>query len=372
MKKIIDQIEDSLLQKSNPKSPPEFISTECIPLNLAASQKGVDGGWARGRIINIVGDNSSGKTILALESLFSAYKNIQVGSESKTFPKVKKVSLVYNNAEGVMDFDVREMYGHKFFNSVEWIQTNVCQDFGKDYERRVMELEEGDFLFYIIDSIDSTISQEQVDRITKSIKTDKIEEASYNTEKAKYFSNSFFNYLCMLMSGQDPEKKKILNKPKDSTLICISQVRENLNAGIFGKKFYRTGGKAMDFYCHQVCWLYQIEKMKIIRKGQEKVFGVKIKSKFEKNKVAKPYREADFRILFSYGIDNIESMVDYVYGPKKHEIEFNGEEYKRIDFIHLCEDNPDFYNGLINDTVELWDDIESATIPDRKKRYIEE
>ena len=372
MKRIIDQIEDSLVQKPNPKELPEFISTGCIPLNLAASQRGHDGGWARGRITNLVGDNSSGKTILALESMFSAYKLIQIGSESKTFPKIKKVNFVYNNAEGVMDFDVRSMYGRKFYDAVEWIQTNVCQDFGKDYERRVMELDEGDFLFYVIDSIDSTISQEQVDRITKSIKSDKIEEGSYNTEKAKYFSNSFFNYLCMLMSGQDPEKKKSLNKAKDATLLCISQVRENLNAGIFGKKFYRTGGKAMDFYCHQVCWLYLMEKMKIVRKGQEKVYGVKIKSKFEKNKVAKPYRESDFRILFDYGIDNIESMIDYVYGPKKHEIEIDGEAYKRMDFIHLCEEDQDIYNILVNDTVELWNDIESATIPNRKRRYEEE
>ena len=58
------------------KPPVEFISTGCIHFNLALSQKGRDGGIARGRIINFVGDGSSGKTINALEVAASYYYTI--------------------------------------------------------------------------------------------------------------------------------------------------------------------------------------------------------------------------------------------------------------------------------------------------------
>jgi RecA/RadA recombinase len=55
----------------------EFINSGSTLLNLAASQKGRDGGWARGRIINIVGDGSTGKSLLALEACAQAFYNIQ-------------------------------------------------------------------------------------------------------------------------------------------------------------------------------------------------------------------------------------------------------------------------------------------------------
>ena len=51
----------------------DFLNTGSILLNLAASQKARNGGWARGRIINIVGDGSSGKSLSAIEALAQAY-----------------------------------------------------------------------------------------------------------------------------------------------------------------------------------------------------------------------------------------------------------------------------------------------------------
>jgi recombination protein RecA len=155
---------------------------------------------------------------------------------------------------------------------------------------------------------------------------------------------------------------------KDATLICISQVREKIGIS-FGEKHYRTGGKALDFYTHQVCWLATTEKLKKTFRGQERVFGVKTKAKFKRSKVAKPFREADSSILFDYGLDDIGSMLDYLYGPKAKEYEWNAQKLKREEIVKLMEDHPENLE-LLQDRVEKdWLEIETAIQPERKKRW---
>lgn len=355
-----EQIETSSNKKVDPEPPVEFISTGSINLNLALSQKGLDGGWARGRIINIVGDGSSGKTMIALEACAYVFYHLSKNA-TKLFPAIKKLIIVYNNVEGVMDFPIELMYGKEFKDAVEWIQTPTCQAFGRDVQRRLNNLQEGEFLLYVCDSIDATISEEEQARIEKSIKEDKAQEGSYKTEKAKYFSSAFFNDLCGRMVN------------KDATIICISQVRENLNAGVFGKKYYRTGGKALDFYTHQVVWLYLKEKIKKIKNKQERVIGTRVLAKVDRNKTAKPYREAEFQILFDYGLDNIGSMVSNYFGPKVRKISF--EDYvdvPREEFINSLEEDDETYNMLINKVVTEWQEVEELVKVKRKPRFIKE
>jgi len=335
----------------------EFISTGSHLLNLAASQKARDGGWGRGRIINVVGDGSSGKTLLCLEAAAWYYYNIEK-VKSQIFPEVKNPTIVFNNVEGVMDFPIDKMYGKEFVDAVLWIQSETVQSFGRDVHKRLLDLGKGDSLLYIADSLDAMVSEEAVKRATEAAQKGKSEDGTYGTEKAKYLSQSFFNNLCKMTEG------------KDATLLIVSQVRENLNAGTFGKKFYRAGGKALDFYTHQVCWLYNIEKMKVERKGQKRIYGVKTKAKFERNKVAMPFREADFRILFDYGLDDINTMIDYVFGPKKNEaIEIDGEKWKRTELVEAAEEDSSMMDRLIGWTEEIWHDVESAAKTERRKKY---
>lgn len=342
-KKVVEQVEEYTKKKVE-KTRVEFLDTGSTMLNLAASGKGKKGGWARGRIINIVGDGSSGKTILALEACAQVFYYIKK-VESKLFPKIKKISIVYNNKEGVMDFNLEEMYGESFVKGVEWIHSETCEEFGRDYQRRVERLREGEFLLYVADSLDAFDSAASKKRIEKSIKIDKDIEGTYGMEKAKYFSGSFFNHLTSVM------------KEKDATLICISQVRDNINAGIFGEKHRRVGGKALDFYTHQVCWLAVREKLKKIVKKQERAYGVRIKAKFKRNKVAKPFRDAEFNILFDYGIDNIGSLVDYI-----------GSDFKQRDTEFYEKDETNQRN-LIDRIEQEWNEVEEAIKPKRKRRF---
>jgi len=339
------------------KIPPvEFISTGCIPFNLALSQKGRDGGIARGRIINFVGDGSSGKTINALEVAASYYYTVQ-DKESQIFPPVKKHTVRYNNSEGVMDFPVAEMYGEEFFDDVEWVHFDQVQNWGVDVQKSINGLKSGESMLYICDSLDALIPREAKERIEKQIKDGKTPDGSYGLEAQKYLSKEFFNDLCSRMEG------------KDFTLLIISQVRENLNAGGFGKKFRRNGGKALDFYTHQVAWLYSKEKFKKTYKGNDRIYGTSALAKIERNKTAIPYREAVIPIMFDYGVDNIKSMADFLFGPKDKLVKWEEEEVKKSQLIDMAYDDIDIENKLIYMTEAMWADIEENTKTHRPKKF---
>jgi recombination protein RecA len=349
-------IPHAIAERSLPKSPPpvEFLHSGAIILNLAASGKGLDGGWARGRIVNLVGDGSSGKTLLALE--LAAYcHHRMVGNVSHNFPTVKNMRIIYDNAEGVMDFPVEQMFGASFKGAVDWRRSATVEEFGRSFTRELMAHKSGDCTLYVIDSLDSLSAQAGLERFEKAAKADKEEDGSYGTEKAKYLSQSFFDNVCSKMQG------------KDITLLIISQIREKIGI-MYGKKYGRTGGKALDFYTHQVCWLYEQEKMKRTIKGEERVYGIRVLAKMERNKTAKPFREAEITILFDYGVDDILSSLAYLYGPKVKVLEWDGIEYSRDDLVKHIEENK-LHVALAIKVEKWWNEIEERLKPDRQKKY---
>lgn len=336
------------------KSPVEFISTGSNLLNLAASQRGETGGWARGRIINLVGDGSSGKTLLALEAAAHAYHNL-VGNKTINFPKVKKLIIVYNNVEEVMDFPLGEMYGEDFVKAVEWISSSDVEAFGRDYTRRVLNLKPGEFLLYILDSYDSLGSEKERAAFIEAAKKDKeAETGSYGLDKASYGSKKFFKNMCGIMAG------------KDTTLMIISQVREKIGSTF--KEKYRAGGKALDFYTHQVCWLAVVEKLKRTYRGKEKIYGVRVRANFKRSKVSKPFRQEDVIILFDYGLDNLATNLAWLYGPSVKKLTWDEEEYTRPKLIKYIEENH-LEEELSARLEEEWLAIEEVVKPHRKKRW---
>ena len=341
--------------KETSKTRVEFVSTGSVLLNLAMSGKGKEGGYARGRIVNLVGDGSSGKTLLALEACAQVYYNLN-RKETDLFPVAKKITIVYNNVEGVMDFPIEAMYGEELVEAIEWVRFDTAETVGRDYLKRVKDLKKGEFLLYIIDSIDAMSSTASKKRAEESIKKEKDQDGSYGMEKQKYFSSTLFPRACEYMEG------------KDATMICISQVRENINAGLFGAKHYRAGGKALDFFTHQVAWLAQVGKLSKEFRSTKKIYGVRTKAVLKRNKVAKPFRDAEFDILFDYGVDDMGSMLTYLYGGAK-KIIWNEEEIDRIDLIKLMEDNPKEYDKLVTLVETEWNEIEEKIKPKRKRRF---
>lgn len=356
VKDDIEEAKDMMKEAALPveESPVEFLHSSSILLNLAASGKGKDGGWARGRIINLVGDGSSGKTLLALE--LSAYVHHRMlGNESRNFPKVKKVRIIYDNSEGVMDFPIKKMYGESFVDEVEWENSSTVQGWGRNVTRAVQDNKPGEMLLYIIDSLDALTSEEGLARFEEAAKKDKAEDGTYGTEKPAYLSKSFFSNMCSLIGE------------KDVTIVIISQIRMKIGVS-FGEKYNRAGGKSLDFYTHQVCWLSEIEKLKKTFRGEERVYGIRVLARFKRNKVAKPFREAELIILFDYGVDDLNSSLSYLYGPKVKVIDWEGQEFGREELIKHIEQNK-LQNELAFKVEKWWNEIEDHLKPNRESKY---
>jgi len=349
--KMADDIEKVVFKKQSPKEKRvEFLHSGSSVLNLALSGD-VNGGWARGRVINIVGDGSSGKTLLALELAAWFYHNIK-SMKSSIYPKVKRVKIIYYNAEEVMDFPLEEMYGKKFVDAVDWRPKEgdamTAEGWGRDVGRELLKYKKGDAVLYIEDSIDALNPEASSKRFDKAAKEDKAEESKSYAEKASYFSQSFFSNLVGKVAG------------KDFTIVLISQVREKIGV-VFGKKHYRTGGKSLDFYTHQVAWLAVKERMKKTVKKQERVYGVKVRMNLDRSKVSKPFRTADFDILFNYGVDDFSGLIDFVH-PGCH-------PQKKIAMIRKMERDDSYYENMKLKAQRLWNEIENSIEPKRKKKY---
>lgn len=344
-------------RKSIIKTRVEFLHSGSTRLNLALSGKGKDGGWARARVSNIVGDGSSGKTLLALELCFWFYKFIKK-IKSKIFQNVKKFYICYDNGEGVMDFPVEKMYGEDFYKTVDWTRSKNFEEFCRRFLRKAFSLKKGESLLYIIDSWDAFQSAKSQKTFMESVQDDTELKGDYDLIVQKYASRKFFPAFCGAL-----DDNKI-----DATLIIISQIRSKIGV-TFGKKQTRTGGKALDFYTHMVAWIKEVERMSATKLKEKRVYGIKTGVKVERSKVAKPFREAEFTILYDYGIDDISSMIDFVYGSgKKMSIRFNSEKFKtRESLIEYIEKN-NLENLLIEKTESKWDKIEKAFEDEVKKR----
>ncbi|ATI19478.1 putative RecA protein [Vibrio phage vB_ValS_R12Z] len=256
----------------------EGFSTGCCLFDQALG--GI--GWATKRIINIVGDKSTGKTLLAIEGMINFHR---------TFID-QNPRIIYKECESAFDEPYAEALGLPLDDIEVDDDLDTVEDMYEDIERIVQEAERDPRpILYIVDSLDGLSDRAEQGR--------KIDEASYGQDKAKKLSEFF------------RKKKKVMAKA-NITLLIISQIRDNINAAAFGKKSKRSGGKALDFYCSQVVWLANLGKVTKAVKGKKRIVGVDIRAAIEKNKVGNPFRTADYPIIFGYGVDDIYASVEWL------------------------------------------------------------
>lgn len=358
----------------------EFLPNGCSNLSLASSGRINLGGFPRQRVINLVGDGSSGKTLVALEFLAAVYYRYKAGLMTATelFQATKRLRLVYNNVEGVMDFNIEDMYGTEadpngFYDSIEWLKSDTVEEFGEDFFPRLKPYhyksapngyKKGDTILYVIDSWDALDSKDDKEKFDKNINkiaagkklTEKDQTGSYELGKQKYASKRFFKKLCGDIETSDV----------DITLVIVSQVRQKIGV-TFGETRYRAGGDAMNFYTHLVIWLAEIRKLRMTRLGQDRVFGIDVKARVKRSKVWKPFRECDFKIIFDYGIDDVQSLMDYYFGPKKNPIDWLDKSYAREDLIEIFHSSKQQQEMLKVACQEIWDDVEERTSTKRRK-----
>lgn len=268
-----------------------------------------------------------------------------------------------------MDFPIEQMYGKynkrtrkwdcPFERDIDWTRSQNFEQFCRRFLRLAFALKKGEALLYIIDSWDAFQSAKSKKAFLDSIEGDKDLKGDYDLLVQKYASRKFFPAFCDAL-----ENNKI-----DATLLIISQVRSKIGA-TYGRKQTRSGGKALDFYTHQVAWIREVEKLRKTKFKRKKVYGIRSEAYIDRSKVAKPFREAEFTILYDYGIDDVNSMADFLWGKK--EITFEGKKFKtRQSFVKYVEEN-DKENELIEKTEEVWNKVEDAfkkEVLARKQRY---
>jgi recombination protein RecA len=255
----------------SPRTDTLFIPSGCKVLDLA-----LGGGWARRRIANIVGNSSTGKSLLAIEA-------------SANFIITEPKGIVrYREAESAFDPDYAEALGFPIDKVDFGDPIDTIEDLFEDLEK-VIEGAKGPEI-YIIDSLDALSDRGEMGR--------PMDEGSYGTAKAKMMSQ-LFRRTCSQLAE------------KDITVFVVSQIRDKIGV-MFGKKTTRSGGRALDFYASQALWLTRTDKIKRKKGKVERVVGIEVQGVVEKNKIGLPYREATFPIIFGHGIGDWEACAEYL------------------------------------------------------------
>lgn len=315
----------------------DFISTGCINFDCA-----IGGGWPLGRMSNLVGDKSTGKTLCAIEAAANFTRKWPEGL------------IFYREAEAAFDEDYAETLGlptGRVDFGPDGLGTawETIEDIYEDLQKACDEcIKQGQPGLYIIDSLDALSSRAELTR--------KIDEGSYGMEKQKQLGQLF---------------RRLVRKIKEANvhLMIISQIREKIGV-MFGEKYRRSGGKALDFYATQVVYLSHMKTLKRTVGGVERPIGIRVKAKCTKNKVALPMRECEFSIQFGYGIDELPAAIEWLEQVKKAKDLLDGEDAKK--FIARVEAlDRKAFNAEMRKVRKYfrktWDEIESRFIPARRK-----
>jgi recombination protein RecA len=154
--------------------------------------------------------------------------------------------------------------------------------------------------------------------------------------------------------------RKIAGKAKknNTTVMFINQIREKIGV-MYGSPNVTTGGNALKFYTSQ---RIEIKRVGHLKDKEGNVVGNRTKVKVTKNKIARPYQEAEFDIVYGIGIDDISEMVDMAVACKV--IDKGGSWYSYGETkLGQGKDN---VVALLRDNIELTEEIKKEI---KEKRY---
>ena len=287
----------------------EVIPSGSLGLDLAL---GV-GGYPRGRVIEIFGPESSGKTTLALHAMAEAQK-----------------------AGGIAAFIDAEHAFDRFYASNLGVDIDNLIISQPDYGEQALEI------------ADNLISSGAVDIVV----IDSVAALTPKSEIEGEMGDSKMGLHARLMSQALRKLTATINKT-NCTVIFINQLREKIGV-MFGNPETTTGGNALKFYASV---RLDIRRRTQIKDG-DKVLGNRAKVKVVKNKVAPPFQTTEFDIMYGLGVSKVGEILDL--GVELEIIKKSGSWFSYGDT--KLGQGRDAVKSLIGDNPELAEELEAKII----------
>ena len=283
----------------------ETIGSGALTLDLA-----LGGGLPKGRVIEIYGPESSGKTTVALHAIAEVQK--------------KGGTAAFIDAEHALDPTYAAALGVDVENLL------VCQP------------DSGEMALEIVDQL---VRSSAVELIV----VDSVAALTPRAEIEGDMGDSHMGLQARLMSQALRKITSSISK-SGCTVVFLNQLRQKIGVS-YGSPEVTTGGTALKFYASV---RLDIRRIQTLKKGNEG-YGIRAKVKVAKNKVAPPFRIAEFDILWGQGISTLGCLIDMaeetkVIIRKGAWYSYNGDNIGqgRENTIKYMEENPDFVQ-----TVEL-------------------